>query len=74
MSTGFINIPGECPYCSGPSQKIFHGGACPKVKSIEYWPDGTIKKVEFRDPQQNTELDAAFKSLVEFKMEPDEGR
>lgn len=38
-----------CPYCSGP-QDIFHyGRLCPKIKSIEYFKDGTIKKVEFRD-------------------------
>ncbi len=38
-----------CPYCSGEHQKIDHGGPCPKVKSIEYYPDGTIKKVEFKE-------------------------
>ncbi len=35
----------ECPYCS----KVFHSGICPKVKSIEYYPNGTIKMVEFKE-------------------------
>lgn len=36
-----------CPYCSDGDKQISHGGVCPKVKSFEYHPDGTIKKVEF---------------------------
>lgn len=38
-----------CPYCSGGSSQMYHGGTCPKVKSIEYYENGTIKKVEFHD-------------------------
>lgn len=33
-----------CPYCNRP-----HGGVCPLVKSIEYYPNGQIKVVEFKD-------------------------
>lgn len=36
-----------CPYCSSDGQQMFHGGVCPRVKSIEYYPWGGIKKVEF---------------------------
>ena len=25
----------------------WHQGACPKVKAIEYHPNGTVKRVEF---------------------------
>jgi len=32
-----------CPYCNRP-----HGGVCPLVKSIEYYPNGQIKVVEFK--------------------------
>lgn len=39
----------ECPYCSDQWSKIWHNGVCPKVKSIEYFPDGSIKKVEFKN-------------------------
>ena len=32
-----------CSYCGN-----HHNGACPKVKAIEYHPNGTVKRVEFR--------------------------
>jgi hypothetical protein len=41
-----------CQYCSGNSSLVWHPGVCPKIKGIEYWPNGTIKKVEFRDLTQ----------------------
>jgi len=31
-----------CPYCNG-----IHDGVCPRIKSIEYYPNGVIKRVEF---------------------------
>ena len=33
----------KCPYCGGNHM------ACPLVKSLEYYPDGAIKRVEFKD-------------------------
>lgn len=39
------NIDKSCPYCGNN-----HSGVCPRVKSIEYFPDGTIKKVDFKIP------------------------
>lgn len=41
---------GSCPYCSGPSRFVYHVGTCPRVKAIEYHPDGSVKRVEFHDP------------------------
>ena len=38
-----------CPHCSGAFSQVFHGGRCPQVKSIEYYPNGSIKKVEFNN-------------------------
>ena len=38
---------GYCPYCSTPYSFIVHGGHCPKVKAIEYYPNGTVKRIEF---------------------------
>jgi hypothetical protein len=35
----------RCPYCS----ESHNVEKCPRVQSIEYNPDGTIKKVELRD-------------------------
>ena len=33
-----------CPWCGS-----WHTGTCSRVKSIEYYPDGSIKRVEFHD-------------------------
>ena len=48
-NTGTVNAGRACPYCSSDNCLVYHSGKCPKVKSIEYYPDGTIKKVEFND-------------------------
>jgi len=34
---------GGCQWCG-----LHHGVQCPSVKAIEYFPDGTIKRVEFK--------------------------
>ena len=36
-----------CPHCSGGGVQVIHNGPCPRVKAIEYFPDGTPKRVEF---------------------------
>lgn len=33
-----------CRYCG---ESVFHTGICPRIKAIEYHPDGSIKRVEF---------------------------
>jgi hypothetical protein len=38
-----VNQPG-CPYCG----LYGHTGVCPRVASIEYYPNGTVKRVELR--------------------------
>lgn len=43
------SIPGQLDYCGHCG--AWHQGQCPRIKSIEYWPDGTIKKVEYHDLQ-----------------------
>ena len=40
------NTP-SCPHCSGGITEVYHFGACPEVKAIEYFPNGTVKRVEF---------------------------
>jgi len=39
-STGGV---GRCPYCGG-----YHTGTCPMIEEIEYYPNGTVKKVKLR--------------------------
>ncbi len=36
---------GQCPFCSTGNRMIFHAGACPRIKEIVYYPDGTIQRV-----------------------------
>ena len=39
-----------CPHCSNPPYRyVIHAGKCPYVKAIEYYPDGSIKRVEFKE-------------------------
>ncbi len=33
-----------CQYCGA-----YHNAVCPRIKTIEYYPDGTVKKVELYD-------------------------
>lgn len=45
-----------CQHCG-----LLHGNLCPAVAALEYHPDGSLKRVEFRD---------AFASRVRFEFEP----
>ena len=42
------SMPKPCPWCSGPWNQVYHSGVCPRVRAIEYYPNGMIKRVEFR--------------------------
>lgn len=44
--------PGACPWCSSQYQATFHAEPCPRVKSIEFHPDGGIKQVELREAHE----------------------
>ena len=37
-----------CPWCSTEFVKVYHTGPCPRVKAIEYYPNGTVRRVEFK--------------------------
>jgi hypothetical protein len=39
---------GQCRWCGR-----WHGPVCPRVQAIEYHPDGTVKRVEFRQAPSN---------------------
>lgn len=36
----------NCPHCG-----YIHSGPCPRIKAIEYYPDGTVKRVEYNTPE-----------------------
>ena len=48
-NTGTLIVEKGCPYCSSDSMQVYHSGKCPKVKAIEYYSNGTVKKVEFKE-------------------------
>ena len=48
----------ECRWCG-----LIHGPRCPSVKAIEYFPDGTVKRVEFMTPSDYLVPQLAHSSL-----------
>lgn len=42
-TTSGYSSPSQCPICG-----MWHGPICPSVKAIEYYPDGSIKRIEYR--------------------------
>jgi len=34
--------PQFCGHCG-----MYHGSVCPRIKAIEYYPNGTIKRIEY---------------------------
>jgi hypothetical protein len=45
-----------CEWCG-----VHHVGACPRIKSLEFRGDGTIKRVEFHEPKIITGCEHANK-------------
>lgn len=41
-----FQAPLQCGWCG-----MIHGPACPRVKAIEYYADGRVKRVEFIEQQ-----------------------
>lgn len=44
MQTQKLNAP--CGHCG-----MYHNAVCPRVKAIEYHPDGNVKRVEYHAQQ-----------------------
>lgn len=40
-----MTFDGKCGHCGG-----YHIGTCPRVKAVEYHPNGTVKRVEYHEP------------------------
>ncbi len=37
---------GACPWCSGGGTVTYHAGPCPRVKAIDFYLDGSVRRVE----------------------------
>jgi hypothetical protein len=58
-----------CPYCSDPPHSFsYHTGSCPRMKAIEYYPDGKVKRIEFADGTVNYGLDSAVDLELEYNL------
>jgi len=44
--SGYTSTPGICGHCG-----YGHSGTCPRIKAIEYYANGTVKRVEYHEPQ-----------------------
>jgi hypothetical protein len=56
MDTSKISINEDwgnnyCPHCHQ-----YHTGICPYVKAIEYYPDGTVKRIEYHNNTQGNPI------------------
>ena len=68
--TSSMSPEGSCPWCSGAGQYVYHSGACPKIKAIEYHPNGLIKRVEFKDGGEGfTNMDDFISTLPSKTLE-----
>lgn len=50
ISTSAMEFAKPCQHCG-----MIHDGVCSRVKSIEYYPDGTMKRVEYHDEYTSRE-------------------
>lgn len=48
----------ECGHCG-----MFHAGPCPRIKAIEYFPNGMLKRVEYVTEQPKL-VESPFKGTV----------
>jgi hypothetical protein len=47
MPAASLEPCGFCEWCSNGYSFTIHSGKCPKVSGIEYYPNGTVKRVWF---------------------------
>lgn len=43
--SGYMSMPWTCQHCG-----YGHTGACPRVKAIDYYECGAVKRVEYHEP------------------------
>lgn len=46
INTSTANLT-NCQHCGN-----YHTGQCPRIKAIEYYANGTVKRIEFFEPAQ----------------------
>ena len=72
-STGYVS-PTPCAYCGGQNGDVYHyGGMCSRVKAIEYFPNGAVKRVEFWDDADSIDP-AALRNQVRVIIHEEIGK
>lgn len=46
--------PPVCGHCGG-----WHEGICPRIKSVEYHSNGTVRRIEYHDTRDSAALPAS---------------
>lgn len=57
MSTTAAPLP-TCSYCGAFPHD--HLGQCPAIKAIEYFPDGSVKRIEKHEPESKSLFERTF--------------
>lgn len=60
---------GACGHCG-----VYHSGPCPRVKAIEYYPNGTIKRVEYHAPQPVVSGTPSREPIGQYTIQGTQGR
>jgi len=55
-----------CPWCSSAVQKIYHW-PCPNVEEVEYYENGNVKRIKFRDPNRQSYI---YKQVINPPYNP----
>lgn len=55
QDTTTLDVNKGCPYCSGPGTVVNHAGYCPRIKVMEYYENGSLKRVEL-EPRSSSEI------------------
>jgi len=70
ISVTSVTMTGYCHYCSQPAlgHYIFHGGMCPKVKAMEYYPGGGVKRVVFHSDEYKPECETECYTIIDGEL------
>ena len=55
----------ECGHCG-----MFHAGPCPRIKAIEYYENGNVKRIEYHgaQPMQSAQLKESYPPFASAMM------
>jgi len=73
-NTAVWDPPKPCAYCSGQNGDVYHyGRMCPRVKAIEYFQNGAVKRVEFWNDADSVDP-AVLRDLIRVVIHEEVGK